>query len=201
MILFYRRYRALIVSGLDFVAAGQADRRTRIFTVRTFSVVSSVMLGLNIMWTIAFFAANLLQCLPISLNWSSWGAAPGAPGGTCIRTTMMYLAQAWSDVFTDVAILAMPLPWVCEPPFAPSKRLIYIRYGNSRCLRCEKSSWSFYSNWEHCESPLTIVRVMLTVISVVCAGVAKLVVFNKIIYGNASPILARRFPGSTLAVR
>ena len=25
---------------------------------------------------------------------------------------MMYLAQAWSDVFTDVMILSMPLPWV-----------------------------------------------------------------------------------------
>ena len=66
------------------------------------------MIGLTLTWTVAFFAANLLQCLPISENWSSLGAAPG----TCIRTTMMYLAQAWSDVFTDVMILSMPLPWV-----------------------------------------------------------------------------------------
>lgn len=74
------------------------------------------MIGLASIWTIAFFAANLLQCLPISENWSSLGAAPG----TCIRTTLMYLAQAWSDVFTDVVILSMPLPWVCELAFTPN---------------------------------------------------------------------------------
>ena len=73
-------------------------------------MVSWVMIGLTITWTVAFFAANLLQCLPIYENWNSLGAAPG----TCIRTTMMYLAQAWSDVFTDVMILSMPLPWVSD---------------------------------------------------------------------------------------
>lgn len=67
------------------------------------------MIGLTVTWTIAFFTANLLQCLPISDNWSL-GFTPDA----CIRTEMMYLAQAWSDVFTDVLILSMPLPWVCD---------------------------------------------------------------------------------------
>ena len=70
------------------------------------------MIGLAITWTITFFAANLLQCLPISENWNTLNPTPG----TCIKTTMMYLAQAWSDVFTDVLILSMPLPWVCELP-------------------------------------------------------------------------------------
>ena len=87
----------------------------RIFSTRTFSIVSWVMIGLTLIWTVAFFLANLLQCLPISENWSSLGADPGA----CIRTTMMYLAQAWSDVFTDIMILSMPLPWV-RHPFAHS---------------------------------------------------------------------------------
>lgn len=73
------------------------------------------MIALTVIWTIAFFTVNLLQCLPISENWSSLGAPPG----TCIKTTMMYLAQAWSDVFTDVMILSMPLPWVCGFVFTP----------------------------------------------------------------------------------
>ena len=75
-----------------------------------------VMIGLTITWTIAFFAANLLQCWPISENWTSLAATPG----TCIQTTMMYLAQAWSDVFIDIVILSMPLPWVCELPVPPN---------------------------------------------------------------------------------
>ena len=73
------------------------------------------MIGLTVAWTIAFFAANLLQCLPISDNWSL-----GFTPGTCIRTGMMYLAQAWSDVFTDVLILLMPLPWVYDFILSPN---------------------------------------------------------------------------------
>ena len=68
------------------------------------------MIGLIAIWTIAFFLANLLQCLPISENWVSLSPAPG----TCIDALMMYQAEAWSDVFTDVMILSMPLPWVCR---------------------------------------------------------------------------------------
>ena len=74
------------------------------------------MIGLTTAWTIAFFLANLLQCSPISENWISWSITPGA---SCIETSVMYLAQAWSDVLTDVMILAMPLPGVRNFASAP----------------------------------------------------------------------------------
>ena len=66
------------------------------------------MIGLIIIWTIAFFLAYLLQCLPISESWNSLHPAPGH----CIDGSMMYQAEAWSDIFTDLMILSMPLPWV-----------------------------------------------------------------------------------------
>ena len=74
------------------------------------------MIGLTTAWTIAFFLANLLQCTPISENWTSWIVTPGS---FCIETSMMYIAQAWSDVLTDVMILAMPLPGVRKLAPAP----------------------------------------------------------------------------------
>lgn len=55
------------------------------------------MIAVAISWTVAFFFANLFQCLPVSTNWTGLGATAGA----CINTNQMYLAQAWSDVFTD----------------------------------------------------------------------------------------------------
>lgn len=48
-------------------------------------------------WTIAFFLSNLLQCLPISVNWTDWGAS----FDQCVDTNAIILAQAWSDVITD----------------------------------------------------------------------------------------------------
>lgn len=65
VILFYRRYRASKV--YDGISR-QADHGIRIFLTRTFSIVSWVMINLTAIWTIAFFVANLLQCLPISDN-------------------------------------------------------------------------------------------------------------------------------------
>lgn len=88
----------------------------RIFTSRTFSIISWVMIGLTTAWTIAFFLANLLQCTPISENWISWSVTPGS---FCIQASVMYIAQAWSDVLTDVMILAMPLPGVRKLASAP----------------------------------------------------------------------------------
>ena len=55
------------------------------------------MITVTIAWTVAFFFANLLQCLPISVSWSGLGYLPGA----CINTSQMYLAQAYSDIGTD----------------------------------------------------------------------------------------------------
>ena len=48
-------------------------------------------------WTVAFFLSNLLQCIPISVNWTGWGGA----ANSCVDTNTMFLAQAWSDVVTD----------------------------------------------------------------------------------------------------
>lgn len=76
-------------------------------------------------WTVVFFFTNFLQCYPISVNWTGWGAAVNS----CINTNTMFLAQAWSDIFTDgnitslvpedmaltrwtVMILSLPLPSV-----------------------------------------------------------------------------------------
>lgn len=55
------------------------------------------MVVLVTVWTVAFFFTNLLQCFPISVNWTGWGAAVDS----CINTNEMFLAQAWSDVITD----------------------------------------------------------------------------------------------------
>ena len=90
-----------------------------------FSILLWIIIGITIAWTIAFFLANLLQCLPISINWTGLGGTLEA----CIDTEQMYLAQAWSDVFTDgkknsaaansivaecllVVILSLPIPSV-----------------------------------------------------------------------------------------
>ena len=66
------------------------------------------MITINVVWTVAFFFANMLQCYPMSENWTGLGGT----ADTCIDENMMYVGQAFSDAITDLIILAMPIPCV-----------------------------------------------------------------------------------------
>lgn len=69
------------------------------------------MITVIVMWTVAFFFANMLQCYPISENWTGFGGT----ADTCIDENMMYLGQAFSDAITDLIILVMPILRVSFP--------------------------------------------------------------------------------------
>ena len=69
------------------------------------------MVGITIAWNIAFFFANLYQCGPqLSINWTGFGGTVD----DCIDTERMYLAQAWSDVFTDGNMASR----ICKQPLS-----------------------------------------------------------------------------------
>ena len=80
----------------------------RIFRGALFLATVWTMITIIVIWTIGFFFANLLQCYPISENWTGLGGT----ATTCIDENMMYLGQAFSDAITDVIILSIPIPCV-----------------------------------------------------------------------------------------
>ncbi len=87
----------------------------RIFPGETFKKAVMIGYGVVFLWTVGYFFSNLFQCWPIATNWTWWGFSKDL----CINTNMMILSQSWSDVFTDLAILAMPLPciWALQMKF------------------------------------------------------------------------------------
>ncbi|CAD6582042.1 MAG: hypothetical protein ASARMPRED_000769 [Alectoria sarmentosa] len=86
----------------------------RIFRGALFLAFVWTMIMIIVIWTVTFFFANLLQCYPISENWTGLGGS----ADTCIDENMMYLGQAFSDAITDLIILAMPIPciWALQLP-------------------------------------------------------------------------------------
>ena len=86
----------------------------RVFRGNTFNAAVWTMIAIVVVWTVAFFLANVLQCYPIWINWN----ASGAQADQCINTNMMYKAQAWTDVLTDIMILSLPVPciWALQMP-------------------------------------------------------------------------------------
>lgn len=86
----------------------------RIFHGALFLASVWTMITVIVIWTVAFFFANMLQCYPISENWTGLGGS----ADTCIDENMMYVGQAFSDAITDLIILAMPIPciWALQLP-------------------------------------------------------------------------------------
>lgn len=80
----------------------------RVFKGKVFQALIWTMIVISSVWTIGFFFSQLLQCFPLSVNWTKYGSTTAQ----CIEVNQMILAQAWSDVFTDVVILALPIPCV-----------------------------------------------------------------------------------------
>ena len=84
------------------------------------------MIGINFLWTVGFFFSNLLQCYPISVNWSGFGYAEGK----CIDVNLFSKIQTFTDIGMNgeipfqflgwrlgskqstVFIIALPLPCV-----------------------------------------------------------------------------------------
>ena len=86
-------------------------RSARIFRGPLFLAFVWTMITVVVTWTVAFFFANMLQCYPISENWTG----SGGTDATCIDENMMYVGQAFSDAIIDLIILAMPIPCVSFP--------------------------------------------------------------------------------------
>lgn len=103
-------------------------------------------------WTVAFFFANLFQCLPFSLNWTEFGLTVDQ----CTNTQRLGHAQIWSDVVTDgklgspvpmlstfnrrtVMILSLPLPYVRFPSLRlPISTHDWFRSGICKCQQGTK---------------------------------------------------------------
>lgn len=80
----------------------------RIFKGTFVNTSAWTMIAVTIVWTVAFLFANMFQCWPFWINWTAFGATKE----NCININTMFRAQAYSDVFTDVLILSLPLPCI-----------------------------------------------------------------------------------------
>ena len=81
----------------------------RLFTVKSFFIASTVMIGVVAAWTVAFESAMIAQCSPPRLFWELF-EIDYTPH--CINVQMMYLGLAASDLILDVMVLAFPVPMV-----------------------------------------------------------------------------------------
>ena len=155
------------------------------------------MSAVVLVWTVAFFFANLFQCLPLWISWTAFGST----SKNCINTNAMYLAQAWSDVLTDckdslasrlqssnyetVIILTLPLPCVGPPSLSTLASPDSVTdLGNAiACQAQDCCEWHVPSRRiVSCETSRCF-EPCLSGHRTVGAGIAKLVFFNIVVQG------------------
>lgn len=129
----------------------------RIFRGKTFSILSWIMVGVIVAWTLGGFFAIAFQCGPhISILWSSLAAM----ARSCTTGLDIVLGFAIPDVITDILILVLPLYWVCSSGWLSDIAADLLhRHGNLTCqapgeLRCVGCS-SLVSCMEPCGNRCT----------------------------------------------
>ncbi|KAI1448138.1 hypothetical protein F5Y02DRAFT_431885 [Annulohypoxylon stygium] len=79
----------------------------RFFSCRVSLIISNTLIGITVLWGIAFTLACAFQCAPVSIMWSN---PENSPHGFCPQPQPFYLAMAISDLILDCIIFIVPVP-------------------------------------------------------------------------------------------
>lgn len=69
-------------------------------------------------WYVAFQLTAIFQCTPVHYYWNRT-----IPGGHCVNDIAFYIALAATNTFTDIVLLALPLPTVWSLKINKGKKL------------------------------------------------------------------------------
>ncbi|KAI1400530.1 hypothetical protein F4819DRAFT_497238 [Hypoxylon fuscum] len=83
----------------------------RIFRGKAFSLLSSILLGVISIWGVSFFFATLFECMPVHAVWQTLFGTPEHQV-YCYDAVPMFIATAITNMIVDIAILALPIPFV-----------------------------------------------------------------------------------------
>ncbi|KAI4182170.1 MAG: hypothetical protein LQ348_004886 [Seirophora lacunosa] len=72
------------------------------------------------LWGVSTFIAAVFQCTPVSYLWTQFS---GKTKGKCVDFTALLIATAAVNIFTDVAVLVLPMPMVWKMKIEKAQKL------------------------------------------------------------------------------
>lgn len=95
------------------------------FYWRLFSIKARIpiiaLTGIVSIWAIGLIIAVVLTCDPIESQWN-----PFIPGAKCSGLRELYLGGSVPNIFTDAALLLMPLPYIWRLNIRVAQRLMVV---------------------------------------------------------------------------
>lgn len=93
---------------------------TKVFDVPAVKYAAWAITGLITIWAVGTVLAGLLICRPIAMNWTE------VPGGTCGDQVMSFTITGIVNLITDVAVLALPMPYLYKLQLPLYKKIVLI---------------------------------------------------------------------------
>lgn len=92
----------------------------RIFTSRTFGILSYLLIGTVVVWMVGFFFAYMFRCG--TQFWALWAPLMYLLE-YCYDSKPMFYTLCISDVITDFFILSLPWYWIWRLKISAAKRM------------------------------------------------------------------------------
>lgn len=92
----------------------------RIFRTTSFRYVTYAMIGINAAIAISWIFADAFRCDPIHLAWTKW---EDPNGGKCVNFVKSTIANAFVNLFVDLAMILMPIYEVLKLNLSARKKL------------------------------------------------------------------------------
>ncbi|EAU36162.1 predicted protein [Aspergillus terreus NIH2624] len=109
----------LFIPATGFVKASVLVFYYKTFPVRIFGIIVTLLQGIIAAYSVACIFALIFGCDPLALAWD-----PSIMEGYCINQFAVYYAQAALNVFTDLAIITLPIPLICGLHIRRSEKAI-----------------------------------------------------------------------------
>lgn len=91
---------------------------TMIIPVDRMFLAAKILGGFIIVWNVVNFFSGIFMCWPIAYNWDQ-----SISGGHCRSQPHYYFALGLINLATDVATIALPMPFLYKLLLATSKKL------------------------------------------------------------------------------
>ncbi|KAI1815144.1 hypothetical protein GGS20DRAFT_545146 [Poronia punctata] len=109
----------LAIPALGFTKLSVLFLYKRIFISRSFVIVSWTAIAFIIGWTITLFLINILDCIPIELNWHAYAGV----SGKCLNIEHIFWVVNITDIITDVFILMIPGPQIIKLQMSTTRKV------------------------------------------------------------------------------
>ncbi|GES60635.1 integral membrane protein [Aspergillus terreus] len=137
----------LFIPATGFVKASVLVFYYKTFPVRIFGIIVTLLLGIIVAYSVACIFALIFGCDPLALTWD-----PNITEGYCINQFAVYSTQAALNVFTDLAIITLPIPLICGLHICRREKdiiftLIFVSLAAVRFSAIHKLQTSSDSTW------------------------------------------------------